>query len=131
MSRVSIFFIWGVAAFFLAIFHTLALELYLYWLLPWSDNLAHGLGGAVVFVPIFLYVREHYGIGASFLCALLGLLVVDVAWETFQLLSGLTAGKPDWLEDTLMDTGASIVGAVAFLPLILWPHKKKQHDEQH
>lgn len=111
MSRKGIFIVWGTAAFFVGLFHVLALSLYLYWLVPWTDSAVHMIAGAVVFTPLYLLFREHMGIWYALALSLLALLGVDIAWEIFEYVQGLTQFEPAFWPDTVTDTVASFVGA--------------------
>ena len=118
MSRKSIFLLWAVVAFFVAIFHTLSISFYLYWMVPWTDSVIHLLGGVVVFIPFYLFFREKLGIWGACVAALAGLFAVDVAWETFEYVQGLTELGAEFWPDTLMDTASSFVGALLSFSLL-------------
>ncbi|HEY4510760.1 MAG TPA: hypothetical protein VJG29_00100 [Candidatus Paceibacterota bacterium] len=127
MSRKSIFSIWIVAAFFVGFFHTLSLSYYLYWLVPWTDFAIHLLGGVVVFIPFYLLYRERKSVWIACGAALLSLFAVDVAWEIFEFVQGLTVMEPGFWPDTISDTVASCVGA--FLAFLLLEGGKKRNAE--
>lgn len=123
MSRKAVFSLWIVAAFFVAVFHSLSLSLYLYWLVPWTDSAVHLIAGAVVFMPSYLFFRERKGLWISCAAALLTLLAVDISWELFEYAQGLTQFEPAFWPDTITDTVASFVGAFLAFALLAGAEK--------
>lgn len=120
MSRKSILLIWIAAAAFVGIFHTLALKFYLYWAVPWTDFAIHMLGGSVVFMPFYLLYRERLPVWRACALALLTLLGVDICWEVFEFVEGLSELEPGFWPDTIADTAASYIGAFLAFALLQW-----------
>lgn len=123
MSRKSVLALWIVVAFFVGVFHLLSLSFYLYWLVPWTDSAIHMLGGAVIFIPLYMLLRERMGIWRAFVAAFFGLFAVDIAWEVFEYLQGLTQFEAAFWHDTLTDTVASFIGAFLSFGLLAGAEK--------
>ena len=115
-STTFIFFILALAV--LGVAHTLSTAFFLYWTYPWLDMPMHALGGAVVALG-FLSVQSRYARGKfqkGFFVALSVAFAVGILWELFELTSGTTGTKPDYLRDTIVDLSMDIIGgAIGFL----------------
>lgn len=102
----------------------LAFAYYLYWRIPWYDNVMHFLGGIVV-SAVYAWVvryelparfREYAMFGYVFLFS----LAVGVFWEVFEYSVGIDREFPsavrqlDTLLDLLMDVSGATLSYIAF-----------------
>ena len=99
------------------ILHLLALKLFLYWTIDWFDILMHLLGGLLIgFIMISFMKRIHTEtviINKRLLttAVILGVLVVGLAWELWELFVGLSDVIEDKLDVTI-DLVMDLMGAI-------------------
>lgn len=111
MKTVTLLFF--LAALTLAVSHSLALSMYLYWRYPWLDIPMHTLGGATValgyltFFEFYPPLADRY---IRFVPALLLVLVVALSWEVFEVLIGVSLEEPNYLADTVLDVCCGLAG---------------------
>lgn len=109
-ARPTIFFLLALA--FLAA-HLGALELRLYWYLPWYDIMMHTWGGYLVIFGFFMIgaVGSRRLALPRFLLfpALFGVMA---AWEVFEYVYGIAGQHPSYLIDTTLDFVCGTVGGI-------------------
>jgi hypothetical protein len=100
----------------LAVLHSIATKLYLYWHIWWLDMPMHAFGGAIVALGLYT-LRDLRIIPNGFLRFLpvMGtLLLIALSWEAFELIVG-TPVIGNYLTDTLSDLACGLCGgAVGF-----------------
>lgn len=107
--------------FLTGLLHFIGAQYFLYWHFWWFDILLHFLGGVWVAATCFwLYyfsglvkvqvISPRY----FFLVPFVGALIVGVAWEVFEYLTGLTFVIPgiDYKVDTICDIGMDVIGGM-------------------
>ncbi len=117
VSGVSIVFL----ALVIALFQFLANEYYLYWKWWWADIVMHFLGGLFVSASVLWWLRFEIPVGLrsrvpKFLTALLAIIVVGVAWEVFEYVTGMY-NAVNYTLDTTLDL-ATDVGGMLFAYLL-------------
>ena len=90
VSGISIVFL----ALVIALFQALANEYYLYWEWWWADIVMHFLGGLLIASGVLWWLHFEIPVGLrsqvpKFLTALLAIIVVGVAWEVFEYVTGM------------------------------------------
>lgn len=105
-----------------AVFHKMALVLYLYWTTSWFDLIMHTLGGILVgliagfifYVTGFVKIPNRHYLN-SFLIITGSVLIVGLIWELWEIFTGMTNVLSDEI-DTIFDVVMDLVGAsIAFL----------------
>lgn len=97
----------------LALVHILALKFFLYWKYTWLDIPVHVLGGVCVALgfSILPYLRinlpSRY---ATFFAYMTFVLLVGLAWEVFEIMSGMNSIDEYFLSDTLLDLSMDLCG---------------------
>ena len=106
----------------LAIIHSLANEFYLYWKYAWLDILMHALGGVTVALGISIlpFFRTHFferfqSLGLYVVAALL----IGIAWEVFEVLSGIMVVDDTFISDTALDLLMDAVGVAGGYHLVV------------
>lgn len=117
VSGVSIVFL----ALVIALFQFLANEYYLYWKWWWADIVMHFLGGLFIASGVLWWLRFEIPVGLrsrvpKFLTALLAIIVVGVAWEVFEYVTGMY-NAVNYTLDTTLDL-ATDVGGMLFAYLL-------------
>ncbi len=106
--------------FIMLVMHLLALKFYLYWTVGEYDSVLHFLGGLWTSL-LFLWLYFFSGVFAPksrtlfsfFVVSTLSLVLVGVAWEIFELLTGLTFVQwSDYFSDTALDFVMDFFGSV-------------------
>jgi hypothetical protein len=98
------------------IVHLLATSFYLYWKYPWFDIPMHFLGGVVCafgfsILPFFrIILPTRY---TSVYGYVVFVLIVGIAWEIFEVVSGISLQEHDFIIDTLTDIGMDIAGTLS------------------
>jgi hypothetical protein len=98
----------------LAVLHSIATKLYLYWHIWWLDMPMHAFGGAIVALGLFT-LRDLRIIPNGFLRFLpvMGtLLLIALSWEAFELIVG-TPVIGNYFTDTLSDLACGLCGGAA------------------
>ena len=103
-----------VASVLILVFDVLASILYLYWTIWWFDIFMHTFGGLIIGlcilwilqklstkVPLYLYIW----------LVVLGVLVVGMGWELFEVFTGITDISKD-LIDTIQDLICDTLGGL-------------------
>jgi hypothetical protein len=94
--------------------HILALERSLYWTLSWFDIPMHILGGFVIGLIVLagldMLIKETHHV-LIVVSTLLGVLVVGLVWELWELFVGFSLVNKD-LPDTVLDITMDMVGAL-------------------
>ncbi|MBY0310170.1 hypothetical protein K2Q16_03445 [Patescibacteria group bacterium] len=113
-ARPLTFFI--LAIIFLAA-HLTALELRLYWYLPWYDIMMHTWGGyLVIFGFLMLGKIGSRRLALPHLLLFPALVGVMAAWEIFEYAYGIAGEHPSYLVDTVLDfVWGTIGGIVAYV----------------
>jgi putative membrane protein len=116
---------------FIAAFHYIAVEFYLYWHYWWFDIVMHGLGGLwVALIALWLYCFSRFSrksLGVSrhslFAIAVGSTVLIGVGWEIFEYVSNLTFVLPfeNYIGDTLADLAMDLAGS--FLAYIHYVQK--------
>lgn len=103
----------------IALLHSAAVVLYIYWSVWWFDILMHFLGGAWVgLMALWLFglpgMRARFRKLKSPLAAVLASAVlVGVVWELFEYATDVTFTAEGYAADTALDLVMDIVGALA------------------
>ena len=101
----------------IALLHTAATELFLYWLYPWFDTLVHFLGGLFIGLSaLWLFFESRYfalerSALRAFLVTLGAIIVVGVGWEIFELVAGIPI-EDNFVADTITDLSMDVLGAM-------------------
>ena len=102
----------------LGVFHQVGSMFYLYWSLPWFDNVAHFLGGLAIgvlsiWVIYGLILRSTPSSVKVMLTTIFSVLIIGVGWEIFEHIYGIanpTGGN--YVTDTTHDLIADTLGAI-------------------
>lgn len=102
-----------VASSTLALIHTLAVHLFLYWRFPWLDIPMHAFGGMVVALGFFtLRDLRFFPNKMLHLVSVLALvLFVALCWEAFELIIGVPIIGNYYL-DTAADVSLGLLGGL-------------------
>lgn len=98
----------------LAVTHSAAVYFSLYWYIWWFDMVMHTLGGIFLIGVLYTFVRIRV-LSAAWLTygsRLVGaIILVLISWEVFGVWveGGFKFG---WLQDTILDVGFGILGAL-------------------
>lgn len=103
------------------VMHLFALKYYLYWTVAEYDSILHFLGGlwtALLFLWFYffsgLFAPKSRSFLSYFLISTSSLVLVGVAWEIFELLTGLTyVHWQDYYSDTALDFVMDFFGSIA------------------
>ena len=109
----------------IGVLHIVATEFFLYWTLPWFDNLLHFLGGLWVGLSSIWYIYFS-GFSGKFTVKLnkrnlltvsiASVIVICVLWEIFEIYAGVLSFVENYPLDTstdlLMDTLGAAVASV-------------------
>lgn len=104
-----------IATSILASVHILALELSLYYVVPYLDVPMHFLGGVIValmvsaFIAIELPLPKKLG---QFPYIIGAVLVVGLSWEIFEILAGIGI-EANYLTDTSLDIVMDTIGGIS------------------
>jgi uncharacterized BrkB/YihY/UPF0761 family membrane protein len=99
-----------------AVLHMIALKFYLYWVIDWFDIPMHFLGSLLIglIVISFLFrviIRgENFNKKLFISAVFLGVMVVGLGWELFELFFGMTDLIKD-RADTIMDLIMDAIGS--------------------
>ena len=111
MSLSSIYFL--ISGTTLAVLHTIAVLLHLYWKIEWFDTPMHVLGGVVVGL-LWFTLQDIGPLSKMHRFALVGYMVfvgaILLGWELFELLIGSPLSDV-FIVDTGVDILAGILGA--------------------
>lgn len=117
-------------SFLIAVLHSVALNLFLYWTTSWFDILMHFLGGFVIGLITFLFFnrigiwRKIKQKPVKIILLLLCVLFVGLTWELWEIFAGMTDVLED-VVDTIVDVIMDAIGGVAaYLYLI-----KRNYEE--
>jgi hypothetical protein len=97
----------------LGIAHAAALNFSLYWQFPWFDIPMHILGGIVVALSLLLLasfinsIPERY---VSFRWVLIGVLIIGLLWELFEIAIGIPLIEHDFEADMFLDLAMDLCG---------------------
>lgn len=106
----TIFFL--IAGSVLAVTHSIALELYLYWRYLWFDIPMHVLGGAVVALGIYVVDDLRLPFTKSLLRpvpALSFVFAIALLWEGYEVLIGIPLDST-YIPDTILDICMGLLG---------------------
>ncbi len=99
--------------FMMAVFHFLALELFLYWRYLWLDIPMHILGGCVVALG-YLSIRDFFPKlkpkWFSLFYVIAFVVIVAVLWEIFEVVIGVTFDESRYVIDTIADFIFGLLG---------------------
>ena len=101
----------------IALLHTAATELFLYWLYPWFDTLVHFLGGLFIGLSaLWLFFESRYialkrSALRAFVVTLGAIIVVGIGWEIFELVAGIPI-EDNFVADTITDLSMDVLGAM-------------------
>ena len=115
-----------------AVFHVTALNISLYWVLPWFDIMMHFLGGLLVGTfGAWLYgkFRKESLLDDTNYTVLFNVIIfvtiVGLFWETFELFFEVTSTtRSAYVGDTSLDFIMNTIGATAGYFYALWMIKK-------
>lgn len=99
-----------VALTLLAALHNMALQLDLYWHFVWLDVASHFLGGIWVALVIQLVMAHQRRRQLRLAPLMLGVLLVGMGWELFELTTGLYP-QSNYFFDTSLDLLMDMMGA--------------------
>ncbi len=90
----------------------------LYWIIPWLDIPMHYLGGMLVAcIPLYFAFPKHK-LYARRAAVILSVLSISIIWEWYESVLGFSKPLALSLYDTVIDTGAALLGGVsAYLAL--------------
>ncbi|MCD5382426.1 MAG: hypothetical protein LR017_03925 [Candidatus Pacebacteria bacterium] len=97
----------------MGVVHIVSLELYLYWRFPWLDIPMHLLGGVAVALALLLLLQWIPRMPRRYLALfpiVMGVLVVGLVWEVFEIWAGIPLIEPGFERDMLLDICMDIVG---------------------
>ena len=99
------------------ILNFVANKLYFYWTLHYFDSLVHFLAGITVgLASVWFFSRNKVYMTQSsvFLSVFIGVFVVGIVWEVFELVYGITSFSDGmhYVTDTSLDIGMDMVGGV-------------------
>jgi len=97
----------------MGVVHIVSLELYLYWRFPWLDIPMHLLGGVAVALALLLLLQWMPRMPRRYLALfpiVMGVLVVGLVWEVFEIWAGIPLIEPGFERDMLLDICMDIVG---------------------
>jgi hypothetical protein len=111
MPHRRLFFIQACTLVVLAVLHTTALNLSLYWLFPWLDTGVHFLGGlwAMLFAH-YIFLRVGIAITPTRMFVLLA--CVALGWELFELWGGIPR-EANFAFDTTVDLIMDGLGGIS------------------
>jgi hypothetical protein len=96
----------------MALLHVGAIIFYIYWSVWWFDIFMHFLGGiAAGLLALWLYSQGNRR-GNEFWAALLGALIIGIAWEVYEYAAGVTYALDAYTFDTATDLVMDLVGAL-------------------
>ena len=100
------------SAGFTALLYWIGLDRFYFWYYPWFDIVLHLVGGLTIgFWGAALASRRQFPPRLAAGCIVILAVLIGVLWESFEYISGLTVGKPDYWFDTMTDLGNGFVGA--------------------
>lgn len=118
MNRHHIVYALAATALIMGVLHVLSIHYHLYWMFWWMDIVVHFLGGLVAGLCIvwaYLVVSGiTYDMGSIgfFINIFLGVLIVGVGWEVFEVVAGLLL-TDDPFPDTFYDIWATLAGGLS------------------
>lgn len=116
MSSKQIVWLLGITGAIVGVLQVVALKFFLYWTIWWFDIVMHFLGGFwIALIVLWFYkafTRNEARSDHGYLLALLGVIVVGVAWEVFEVVAGLTDAEENYAVDTIVDLIMDTVGAL-------------------
>lgn len=116
MSSKGIVWLLGISSLFIGVIQVIALRFFLYWTVWWLDIVMHFLGGFwVALIVLWFYkafVKEKAKSDHGYLLALLGVIIVGIAWEVFEVLADTAHVRGNYLFDTVGDLIMDTVGAL-------------------
>lgn len=98
----------------LAVIHTVALNLFLYWRFSWFDIPMHFFGGAIVALGIFtlkdlgIYITDRH---IRLVQVLVLVFMVALSWEAYELFIGVPV-EDNYAIDTITDLCLGVVGGL-------------------
>ena len=101
----------------ISIFHYLALKLFLYWTTDWFDVLMHFLGGFLIGLIMIAFIKrihvneEMPSKKLLFTAVILGVLVIGLTWELWEIFVGFTDVLKDQV-DTMIDLVMDLIGGI-------------------
>lgn len=101
-----------IATSVLASVHIIALELSLYYIVPYLDIPMHFLGGVIVTLMVTSFVAIELPIPkklAQFPYVIGAVLIVGLSWEIFEILAGIGI-EANYLADTSLDIVMDTIG---------------------
>lgn len=126
-TRTTILMILALLVWGLIGIHFLALQFFLYWILPWFDLLTHFWGGLFVgLLLLWLAYQSGYRIATlrmvgtfstkrALVLVIAGMLVIGMLWEIYEYVARLYLGNPleaNYWFDTSIDMVMDVVGAL-------------------
>lgn len=111
LKLTTIFFV--ITLFVLAVLHTIALKLYLYWHFSWFDMPMHFFGGITVALGVFTFADlvRTFPVRLLHLIPVVSfVIIVALAWEVFELYIGFNV-EAGYGMDTITDLTLGIIGA--------------------
>lgn len=119
-------------SFLIGALHLGALKYSWYWLYWWFDIPVHFLGGIVVaLISLYVYLKYSSAQGSLtkkqlFWVTFLGVLVIGLLWEAFELVVGGRAfADSDYMLDTISDIFTNISGSALVYVIISSIYERK------
>lgn len=118
MHRQPLFVVLFALLVLIAILHTAATTLFLYWIYPWFDNMMHFLGGLLVGLSaLWLVFQSRYMPSAwkhysPVLVVGVAIIGVGISWEVFEYVIKSSI-QPNFISDTASDLIMDALGALA------------------
>ncbi|MFQ5661856.1 MAG: hypothetical protein ACE5F2_01215 [Candidatus Paceibacteria bacterium] len=120
----------------IGILHVSATEFYLYWSIPWFDNLMHFLGG-LWFGTTSIWFFFFSGYAGKFTpqfstrniltVSIASVIVIGVLWEFFEIgVGSVTLTETDYAIDTSVDLLMDTLGAVVASFYAVWRFKSNR-----
>lgn len=102
------------------VLHIIATIYHLYWSIYEFDSVVHffaGIGVSLFFIWFYFFSGyfnpENRSLGKFLLIAILGVMMVSVLWETYEIIFKQTmVQKTDYPYDTMMDLIMDFLGAI-------------------
>lgn len=100
----------------ISLLNYLAIQLFLYWTTDWFDILMHFLGGLLIGLIVISVIKrfaegDNLNKNLLYLSVILGVLVVGLGWELWEIFVGFTDVITDQT-DTILDLIMDLIGSI-------------------
>jgi hypothetical protein len=129
MLKQPLFIISFILILIIGILHIIALKFFLYWSIPWFDNLMHFLGG-LWFGTISIWFFYFSGYAGKFTpeftarnvftVSIASVIAIGVLWEIFEIYAGVLSFVTNYSLDTSFDLLMDTLGAAAAALYTVW-----------